>query len=231
MCKPQPCCPIATHSRFGVWMSVIMSSTIWRAGMRYSAEHKQKTRERIVDRAARSFCKDGIDQVSIAGLMSDAGLTHGGFYAHFKSKEDVLLAALEHALEQTYATRLSEAARTSGGPMEQVGAMLEAYLSLTHRDHADRGCAIAAVGIEAARTDPRCRQVFNDAIEKRAALLQEAIGAGPEHRSEALALISMMVGAMVLSRATGDSPLSTEILDAARKHGGRIPDYPDASQD
>ncbi|TXK64291.1 TetR/AcrR family transcriptional regulator [Alkalisalibacterium limincola] len=199
--------------------------------MRYSPEHKQKTRERIIDRAARNFCRDGIDQVSIAGLMSDAGLTHGGFYAHFKSKEDVLLAALEHALEQTYATRLSEAASTSEDPMERVGAVLDSYLSLTHRDHAERGCAIAAVGVEAARTDPRCRQVFSDAIEKRAALLHEAMGKGPERRSEALALVSMMVGAMVLSRASGDSPLSAEILAAARKHGARIPDCPDDSKD
>ncbi|KFL36034.1 TetR/AcrR family transcriptional regulator [Arenimonas donghaensis] len=190
--------------------------------MRYSPEHKQKTYDRIVEHAARSFRKKGVDNVSISGLMADAGLTHGGFYAHFKSKEDVLLVALERALSQTF-SRLGDAANTPGGVPDRISALLGEYLSVLHRDTPDRGCALAALAAEAVRAEPRCRGVFADAIENGVDLLRKTMGGDDqENRSEALALVSLMVGAMLLSRATADSPLSTEILAAARKQGERL---------
>lgn len=192
--------------------------------MRYSPEHKQQTYDRIVERAARSFRKNGIDKVSISALMADAGLTHGGFYAHFKSKEDVLVAALERALSQTF-SRLGTVADTPGGPRERIGGILGEYLSVMHRDTPERGCALAALGAEAVRAEPRCREIIADAVESGAGLLGKSMpGEAKQNRSEALALLSMMVGAMMLARATAGSPLSTEILAAARKQGERFAD-------
>ena len=115
--------------------------------MRFSKDHAAKTRARIVDRAAALLRRDGVNGVSVPALMREAGLTHGGFYAHFKSKDELVAEALEAALAEMR-DHFGMLAVESESP---VAAIVDEYVSAAHRDHPEAGCAMAAVGAEAAR--------------------------------------------------------------------------------
>ncbi|MFD1559394.1 TetR/AcrR family transcriptional regulator [Paraburkholderia silviterrae] len=181
--------------------------------MRYPPEHKEETRGKIVKAAAKAFRKHGVDGIGVAQLMKGAKLTHGGFYAHFDSKDALVVAAIDAAFEQMR-TRLETA--VSGAPPDQHRrAVLDAYLSQAHRDHPEAGCVIPALGADVSRLDAAAKRSFAAGINA----LIELIG-GEEQDSEARAAtittLAAMVGGMVLARAVRPDALSQEILDAVR---------------
>lgn len=176
--------------------------------MRYEKGRKDTSRQRILEVASRRFRKEGVDAVGIASLMSDVGLTHGGFYSHFASKEDLASKALAQALEHT-ATILTQAARDGG-----IAAMIRSYLQPTHRDNPDQGCAIASVAAEIARHPVETRAALTLEMEKIVNLFARHLPYA-EHRmcqDRALQIFSILVGTLQLARMVSDSMLSERIL-------------------
>jgi TetR/AcrR family transcriptional repressor of nem operon len=125
--------------------------------MRFEKGHKQATRQRIVETAAAKFRKDGVEAVGIAGLMAEAGLTHGGFYAHFDSKEELVREAISAALDATRA-RMDRAALKHEAGLEGI---IRSYLRASHRDTPEQGCAIASLSSEIARHEYPTRAAFS----------------------------------------------------------------------
>ena len=177
--------------------------------MRYRKDHKQSTRQRILEAAGRRFKQDGIDGAGVAAVMSDAGLTNGAFYAHFASKEDLVANVLA---DQLRAQRQSfEAQPTDRGGLE---AFIRSYLSPQHRDQYADGCPSAALLDEITRRPAATKQVYTDelmgVIDDIASLLN------PTHaeaaRTDALALFGLMLGTLQLARALTDRDLSDQLL-------------------
>jgi TetR/AcrR family transcriptional regulator, transcriptional repressor for nem operon len=181
--------------------------------MRYDADRKDKTRQQIVEAAARRFRGEGIKSVGVASLMSSVGLTHGGFYAHFQSKEDLVVETCLAAFEETlrWLTEAIEAAPTGA----KVQAMLEAYLSPLHRDHMDRGCFAAALTAEVTRMADPVRKTMSDCLAALEQLASQAIQADESDLSPK-AMLAMMIGALSLSRVVPDRQSSEDYLVAAR---------------
>ncbi|WP_374445274.1 TetR family transcriptional regulator [Stella sp.] len=184
--------------------------------MRVTREQAAENRRRIVEAAARLFRERGFSGVGVAEIMAAAGLTHGGFYGHFRSKEDLARVACRAAIDQaTEGWRQ----RAAGHPEAPLAALADAYLTPRHRDAAGRGCIHAALTAEVARIDdPELRHAFTEGLAGLAEVLAEA---GPEDAAEAraaaaLVRLSTMVGALVLARAVDDRALSDRILAAAR---------------
>ena len=179
--------------------------------MRYEKGHKETTRRRIVETAAARFRKDGIDSVGLADLMAEVGLTHGGFYSHFTSKEDLVRAAMEEASchSVTNFTR-----RIEEGGLE---AWIRAYLRTGHRDHPEKGCAAAALASELARHPKETRKVFTENLAKVATAVESHLPASlsPElKRKTATGIFATLIGAMQMARVADDAALSDEILEA-----------------
>jgi TetR/AcrR family transcriptional repressor of nem operon len=177
--------------------------------MRYSKDHKQETRNRVIQAAGRRFKQDGIDGAGVSTLMSDAGLTNGAFYAHFASKEDLVAHVLA---DQLCAQRQSFGELPPG--REGLEALVRHYLSPEHRDDVAEGCPSAALLDEIVRRPRATREVFgeelgavNDDIARR--LNPDDPEAA---RSDALALFGLMVGTLQLSRALPDRELADELL-------------------
>jgi len=186
--------------------------------MPWSEDHKQTTRERIVAAAAAAIREHGPDGVSVAAIMKRAGLTHGGFYAHFASKEALITAALAHAMAGTLDWLDTTAAQTTGEDLPGVADIADAYLSPLHFEHPERGCPLAACGAEFARADEEVRTACGESVHaylrwlgqhsqsaKRAERAQEATGA-----------LAAMIGGMILARAAADPAESRRILAAVR---------------
>ncbi|MFE2432181.1 TetR family transcriptional regulator [Streptomyces sp. NPDC059373] len=178
---------------------------------RYGKEHKQATRQRIIETAGRRFKKDGIDGSGISTLMADAGLTNGAFYAHFESKDDLVAAAVADQLRTQYANVIEQAAPGIAG-LEQI---VRWYLSPQHRDSPDDGCPSAALLDEIGRCADETKQAYTDGvlavIDGIAARLAPA---DPRSvRTKTLSVYAMMVGTLQLSRALADRRLSDELLE------------------
>lgn len=182
--------------------------------MGHSRADKAKTHERIVALASRRFREKGLAGIGIADLMKEAGLTVGGFYKHFDSRDDLVAEALGSAL-QTWRPQVERAA-TDTPPLTYDSAVDE-YLSEAHRDHPDTGCAVGALAGEIARSDKRTRALatrqISAYIEWLATLVREA---GEEDegaaRSRAILTHCALVGAISIARAVSDERLSREIL-------------------
>lgn len=181
--------------------------------MRYPPEHKEETRAKIVKAAASAFRKHGVNGIGVAQLMKGAKLTHGGFYAHFESKDALIVDAIDAAFDETMA-RLEDAVENAP-PAQRARAVLDAYMTRHHRDHPDTGCAIATLGQDVARSGVRTKRRF----EHRVALLINLISGeseGSEARADAIRTLSAMVGGMVLARSVRAEDLSNEIMEAVR---------------
>lgn len=177
--------------------------------MPLSKEHKAKTRERIISTASGLFRRDGVDGVSVPGLMKEAGLTQGGFYAHFDSKDALVAEAIKCGLAET-TDRLSKAAGRSDNP---TSAIIDAYLSPAHRDQPEAGCIVTALGSEASRATPLIREAMADGVREASLRLKEALVLGDDRADDALALYAGMIGALVLARSTkSDKAFSDHIL-------------------
>jgi TetR/AcrR family transcriptional repressor of nem operon len=184
------------------------------AGMRVSREKAAENRERIVETASRLFRQKGVDGVGIDAIMSGAGLTHGGFYGHFGSKDDLLAEAVTRALERS-AEKLSRNVN--------LAELVDSYLSDRHLADRAGGCALAALGSDIARHGDGARRgmtaYIRDQLERLAGLMPKWPMA--KRRKRAIAALSGMVGALTLARVVDDPALSREILAAARQEFGK----------
>ena len=178
------------------------------APMRYSPEHKAAARRRIIRAAATHFRRDGIDSVGVVPLMNAAGLTHGGFYHHFASKEALVDAVLLEGVNETL-EQMAEAGRTGG-----LAAVLDLYLSPAHRDNPEAGCPAAALGVELARHPARLRRSYTRLINRGIDLIAQLLPR-PD-RGVAQAIYSVAVGSLVLARGVSDRKLSDGFLASGR---------------
>ncbi len=184
--------------------------------MRVSREQAAQTRERIVEAASALFRAKGFGGVGVADIMKEADLTHGGFYGHFGSKDDLAVEASRRALEGSAARWRNIVAEAGDKPYP---ALIEHYLTARHRDDPARGCALAALGTDAARGSKALRGAFAEGLQRLLDLLTEALPgfSKPARRRKAVAAMATLVGAVTLARAVHDPALSEEILDAARQ--------------
>lgn len=176
--------------------------------MRVSREQAERNRAHVVEVAGAEFREHGFDGIGVADLMKAAGLTHGGFYNNFESKDALAVEAVTHVFAETTA-RMRERALASDNPLR--GAV-ELYLSPEHRDSPAFGCAIAALSQDAARGSAALHQAFEAGVEGYLELIVELAHVS---RSEAMAIYATMVGALTLSRTVADRTLSDEILASA----------------
>jgi TetR/AcrR family transcriptional regulator, transcriptional repressor for nem operon len=176
-------------------------------------EHKQKTRERIVEAAATALRANGLAGVSITDIMADAGLTHGGFYAHFASKEDLMIAAVDHASDET-TDRLSNAMRSSPDD-QRLHAVIDAYLSAMHAGHPEQGCPLAALGPELSRVGGDVQRDLAASVERRIEWLRALWPDAASAEDTATAVFACMLGGVILARAV-DPDRSAAVLAATR---------------
>ena len=178
--------------------------------MRYDKGRKDQTRRHILEVAGKRFRESGIEAVGVAALMADAGLTHGGFYSHFESKEDLVREALTEALQGTK-TVLAEALREGG-----LAAMVHVYLHPTHRDNPGHGCALAALTAELARRPDETRATLSNGLQEIAELIAERLpGDEPKVRLDtAMAIFGTLLGALQLARGVTDPVMSDGILES-----------------
>jgi TetR/AcrR family transcriptional repressor of nem operon len=184
--------------------------------MRRSKHEAAETRRRIVETAAAEFRQNGIEGTGLADVMTAAGLTHGGFYRHFESKDQLVAEACVAAID-SMAERL-EAALSDGKP-NGLAAATASYLSVKHRDNRSQGCPFAALGSELGRADGNARAVATEGLLKIADLISKQLGGrGAEGKKiEALAAFSALVGALTLARIISDPKLSALLLHAVAK--------------
>ncbi len=179
---------------------------------------KETTHERIVDAAARAIRRSGYAGTGVADIMKEAGLTHGGFYAHFASREAMLAEAVDRAGAESVAAGARIAAAL---PPEQVlPAMLRAYLSKEHVEAVETGCGVAALCSETPRQAPEVRRAATRRIKEMIDLVarQSPDWGQPAAHEQALVTVATMVGALVLARAVDDPRLSDALREAALKH-------------
>jgi TetR/AcrR family transcriptional repressor of nem operon len=172
--------------------------------MRYPAKETAAKHERIVKEASRLFRKRGFENVTVGEVMKAAGLTHGAFYAHFGSKQDLQEAAVAYSQELT-----ASRTRSYGGTKKGRRAYVEGYLSPRHRDNPGDGCTMAALGPEVGRSTPELKAAFERGFE-------EILSAQGGDRKEAIFETAALLGGVVLARAVRDPQLSDEILESVR---------------
>lgn len=185
--------------------------------MRYDSDHKQQTRARVLDAAATALRTVGPDRVGVAGVMAEAGLTHGGFYAHFASKDDLVTAAIAHMFEQA-ADRVRVV--TEGrGPRDAIAAYIDFYLSRKHRDARGFGCPMAALAADLPRLTGKARAIFStgarrlgDTLAARLAELGHA-----DADAQARSAVAELIGALSLARVETDAKRSDAILETSRR--------------
>jgi AcrR family transcriptional regulator len=178
--------------------------------VRYTNEHKQATRQRIIEKAGQRFKQDGLDGSGISTLMSDAKLTNGAFYAHFASKEDLVANVVANELRMQVARY--DSLRPGRLGLEDL---IREYLSPEHRDHPGAGCPSAALLDEIGRCGDGIKQAYTDGardiVEEIAVRLEP--GNPGSARGKAIGLYTMMVGTLQLSRALSDQKLADEVLE------------------
>lgn len=194
--------------------------------MKYDEHHmkraanksKEVTHDRIVEAAARAIRRSGYDGTGVVDIMKDAGLTHGGFYAHFPSREAMLAEAADRAGSESVA--MMERIAASSRPDQALAAMMRAYLSKEHLEGIENGCATAALGSEMPRQAPEVRRAATRRIKEMIDLVarQSPDWGRPGAHERALFTVATMVGALVLARAVDEPGLSDALRKAALKH-------------
>jgi TetR/AcrR family transcriptional regulator, transcriptional repressor for nem operon len=184
--------------------------------MRYSREHKLETHARIVKKASVRLREKGAHGIGVADLMKEAGLTHGGFYAHFDSRDALVIEAFAYAMDRSTERwrKLAEATP----PEKRLAAIVDSYLTTVHRDDPGHGCAVPTLGAEIARESPKTRKAFAAKLAQMIEMLADQIPEVPRKtaRKQAMAAVATMMGTLVLSRIAGSGEFSDEILGAGR---------------
>ena len=185
--------------------------------MRYSREHKLETHERIVKRASVRLREKGAHGIGVADLMKDAGLTHGGFYAHFDSREALVIEAFAHAMDRS-TERWRKLGETTP-PEQRLTTIVDSYLSPVHRDDPGHGCAVPTLAAEIARESPKTRRAFAGKLEQMIDVFADQIPdvSRKAARQQATAALATMMGTMVMARVAGTGEFSEEILAAGRE--------------
>jgi TetR/AcrR family transcriptional repressor of nem operon len=185
---------------------------------RTAPNRKEATHDRIVEAASRAIRRSGYGGTSVPGIMKDAGLTHGGFYAHFDSREAMLAEAADRAGADSVAT-LARVASTAP-PQRALQSMLELYLSKEHVESAEIVCPVAALGSEMPRQAPEVRRAATSRIKEMIDLVarQSPDWGQPGAHERALVTVSAMIGALLLARAVDDPRLSDAVRAAVLKH-------------
>ena len=185
--------------------------------MRYPVEQKAETHDRIIDAAARSFREHGSEGQGVARLMKDLGLTHGGFYRHFESKEELFVQAVARGFQESADRMLAAAAKAPPG--QQPRAIIEHYLSLEHLEDPGSGCVLATLAAEIARQRPSFRARMNAAMKSyRERLLPFLPGNDDaEKRRRFIVLFPGMAGVLMTARAMTDPAARKETLSVARR--------------
>jgi TetR/AcrR family transcriptional regulator, transcriptional repressor for nem operon len=184
--------------------------------MRYSREHKSETHARIVKKASVKLREKGAHGIGVADLMKDAGLTHGGFYAHFDSRDALVIEAFTHAMDRSTERWRKLSAATP--PDKRLSKIVNTYLAPIHRDDPGQGCAVPALASEIAREGTRTRRVFAGRMEQMIDMLAEQFQGVPRKmaRKQAMAALATMMGSLVMARVAGSGEFSDEILKAGR---------------
>ncbi|UVC12198.1 TetR/AcrR family transcriptional regulator (plasmid) [Rhizobium sp. TH2] len=190
--------------------------------MRVSRTQAEANREAVINVASRLFREHGFDGIGLKDLMKGAGLTQGGFYKQFASKDDLAAQAARRAIENA-TRRWSTAAAASSDPLAAIVAF---YLSTGHRENKGEGCPLVALGSDAARQSADVRIPFEDGIRAHVQVLDELLEETKslQPSNKAMAMLSLMVGAVTLSRLVNDETLSQGFLDAAADEVRRIGD-------
>jgi TetR/AcrR family transcriptional repressor of nem operon len=175
--------------------------------MRYPAQETAARHERIVKEASRLFRERGFENVTVSEVMKAAGLTHGAFYAHFDSKEELQAAAV------VYGQKVALGRMQRSNDKKSKGSFVDRYLSRWHRDNPGDGCTMAALAQEVARSTPELKAAFEQGLEN-------ILSAEGGNRKEAIFRAAAMMGGVVLARAVQDPRLSEEILKSVRQKLG-----------
>jgi TetR/AcrR family transcriptional repressor of nem operon len=182
--------------------------------VRVTRQQATANRENILDVAGTLFRERGFDGIGVADIMKRAGLTHGGFYGHFASKDDLAAEITARVLgKEGWPERLT------GTPNPSFGEVVRAYLSKRHRDNAGSGCLLAAVGSDVVRQPRRVRHAFTEGLRARVEALRKLLtgGSAAKQRERALTTMAALVGGLMLSRAVDDPAFADEILDAVAR--------------
>lgn len=183
--------------------------------MRYPANRKEESRQKILQAAARLFREHGYNGVGVDAVMAEAGLTPGGFYAHFPSKEALFAEALASSFKARSAA-VGEILKNHSDA-EWVQTLISAYLSRSHRDMVSEGCPLPALTPDVTRSSPEARQMYEKYIQRMVSEISKRLATDAEtDRFLAIALVSQMIGGLMLARAVDSPQFSDEILKANR---------------
>lgn len=188
--------------------------------MKVSKSQAAEHRAGIVESAARLYREKGLSGVGVAEITRDAGLTHGGLYRHFESKDALAREACLRAFEWTITPLDGLEQDSDASSTTKLQAMVDSYLSASHRDHPGEGCPAAALATDAARAGPEMSEVFAQGVERNIQRFMRVLEGEPvEKRAQTMVMLSSMIGALVLARATaaGNPALSEEILRTLRE--------------
>ena len=184
--------------------------------MRYSKEHKFQTHAKIVKRASIKLREKGAHGIGVADLMKEAGLTHGGFYAHFDSRDALVIEAVSHAMDRSTERwrKLSEQTPAD----KRLAKIVNTYLGTDHRDDPGHGCAVPALAAEMARESAKTRRAFAGRMDQMIEMLTDQYQGMPRKaaRKQAVSALATMMGTLVMARVAGNSELSEEILKSGR---------------
>ncbi|WP_314586966.1 TetR/AcrR family transcriptional regulator [Paenibacillus terrigena] len=185
--------------------------------MPYPEGHKIKVRGKIIESAAQAFRTNGIRDISVPVIMKGAGLTHGGFYSHFENKEQLVAEACRYAISDTIELLQKAADQEQQGP--KIHAVIHYYLSQQHRDRTEMGCIIPALSSEISRSSEDVRYVFTHEVERMIDFLSRV---AEVDKCTGSALLSSMVGTLLLARSVSDSTLSDSLLTAGKQHAKEL---------
>jgi TetR/AcrR family transcriptional repressor of nem operon len=185
--------------------------------VRYDADHKEKTRARVLKEAAKAIRAEGPHRIAVAGVMAKAGLTHGGFYAHFKSKDDLVAAAIDEMFKDASARFFN--ATDGFSPQDGMVRYINFYLSKDHRDARGTGCPVAALSNDLPRMEGLTRARYGQGVAGLTAKLEGQLVALGREDAAAVApsVVAELVGALSLARAVGDADQSDQILQTSRR--------------
>jgi TetR/AcrR family transcriptional repressor of nem operon len=184
--------------------------------MPYTPEHKERTRERILESARCVFNRKGFAEATIGEIMSEAGLSHGGFYRHFRSKSDLYAEAVRRFLCKE-APKPWQSSQTGPTRKTRARRVLDAYFSLDHFHDRERCCPLIGLPSEASRSAAEVKVAYQEVVEKLLSIFEAELD-GPHAHERALVLVALCVGGMVLARSVGDVNMAGDLRSAAYRH-------------